>query len=629
MTDCLCCIIFIVAVVAFCGASAYGWANGDPSLLAIGWDSDGNGCGYSPETLDYPYLYWPEPPSVEIKDAIVNFDLSEAVAMLNYGTCVKECPRATNDPIECKLTEFMTENEEGNFTGCQYMIGLSFFADWDLTSDAQDEYLETFDSVAGKWPYRYDTKSLYGFCVPDTDSENASALATTIVDTFYELFENTIMEDKLTSYIADIAYCTKLILAFSFGAVVLSYLWLFIIKLIGGLIVWLSLIIIQLSLIGGGYYVYSQKNSYGEESDYKKWITYAAYGIWGLAALFFCCICCCWTSIRIGIAVYKTTAHYVGKNMKIYFLPAVSYIVAAVWLTIWFVSAIYVFSIGDPAPREGYTFITEMQWSDQTRYMVLFQLFMLFWINAFIYGVVQFIIGASACIWYFEVSGDTGGSGTVGRGLYWAFRYHLGSVAFGSAVIAICQLIRAVFEYYRKKIQGMNKSAIVKFLLCYTSYLLWALEKCIKYITKNAYIQVALMNTFFCRAAWNAFALIVKNVHRFGWVNSIGFILNWFGVCAVSGFNAFLAYIMLTKVEMYQTNVTQPMAPAIAVLLVSYLIVKSFLSIFSFSLDAILQSFLLDESLGFAGQARPSYIDDFKGGIEKYAKPVKSVKTDD
>ena len=49
-------------------------------------------------------------------------------------------------------------------------------------------------------------------------------------------------------------------------------------------------------------------------------------------------------------------------------------------------------------------------------------------------------------------------------------------------------MIRFLFEYYRKKIQAANKNACVKFMLCYTGYLLWALEKCIKFITKNAYI---------------------------------------------------------------------------------------------------------------------------------------------
>jgi len=62
---------------------------------------------------------------------------------------------------------------------------------------------------------------------------------------------------------------------------------------------------------------------------------------------------------------------------------------------------------------------------------------------------------------------------------------------------------------------------------------------------------VALTNSFFCKAAWNAFCLILKNAARFGMLGSIGFVLNWFGVCAVAGTNAFGAYIALTKIEEY------------------------------------------------------------------------------
>ena len=154
-------------------------------------------------------------------------------------------------------------------------------------------------------------------------------------------------------------------------------------------------------------------------------------------------------------------------------------------------------------------------------------------------------------------------------------------------------------------------------MLCYTAYLLWILEKCVKFITKNAYIQVALANTFFCKAAWNAFALILLNVARFGWLNTIGSILNWFGVCLVAGVNGFGAYIALTKLDEFKETVTQPLIPAVIVLLMSFIIVKAFLSIFSYSLDAILQAFLLDEQLGFGGSSRPDDMAKFKTNLEK------------
>ena len=114
--------------------------------------------------------------------------------------------------------------------------------------------------------------------------------------------------------------------------------------------------------------------------------------------------------------------------------------------------------------------------------------------------------------------------------------------------------------------------------------------------------------------------MIIKNVARFGWLNTIGSVLNWLGVCAVTGLNAFICYVMLTKIEYYKTRVTQPLAPTILIACISFIIVKSFLSIIDFSLDAILQSFLLDESLADPGRARPEHMQQFFDGLQKHTK---------
>ena len=111
----------------------------------------------------------------------------------------------------------------------------------------------------------------------------------------------------------------------------------------------------------------------------------------------------------------------------------------------------------------------------------------------------------------------------------------------------------------------------------------------------------------------------------FGWLNTIGFVLNWFGVCGISCLNAFMAYIALTRIDHFKLLVTQPFVICILIGLMTFFIAKSFLSIFSFSMDAILQSFLLDEAMGFAGQARPESMDDFKKDIDKNTKSVKEA----
>lgn len=58
-TDILCCLIFVAFIVVFVGVAGYGWSNGQPHLLLTTWDADGNGCGYSEATIDYPFLYFP------------------------------------------------------------------------------------------------------------------------------------------------------------------------------------------------------------------------------------------------------------------------------------------------------------------------------------------------------------------------------------------------------------------------------------------------------------------------------------------------------------------------------------------------------------------------------------------
>lgn len=96
--------------------------------------------------------------------------------------------------------------------------------------------------------------------------------------------------------------------------------------------------------------------------------------------------------------------------------------------------------------------LTAVKWSDETRYAFLYSLFGYLWMNAFIIGVTQFIISACAALWYFSCTSDSNGSGSITRGFYWVFRYHLGSIAFGSFLIALIQFIRIIFEYYADQI---------------------------------------------------------------------------------------------------------------------------------------------------------------------------------
>ncbi|KAK2566941.1 Choline transporter-like protein 4 [Acropora cervicornis] len=89
--------------------------------------------------------------------------------------------------------------------------------------------------------------------------------------------------------------------------------------------------------------------------------------------------------------------------------------------------------------------------------MQIFHLFGWFWIMNFIIALGQCVLAGAFASWYFTYQKpDIDRVGKVfncnlGRN---SVRYHTGSLAFGAAIIAIVQLIRAILEYIDAKLKG-------------------------------------------------------------------------------------------------------------------------------------------------------------------------------
>ena len=114
---------------------------------------------------------------------------------------------------------------------------------------------------------------------------------------------------------------------------------------------------------------------------------------------------------------------------------------------------------------------------------------------------------------------------------------------------------------------------------------------------------------------------MVKNVHRFGFTNAIGTAFIVFGVLLVTSGVSACAYLVMTYAkDMFA--ITSPIPTVIVVAVLSVAISYVFMSIFSFSSDAILQSFLLDEELRFAGGSRPASMDKFADSLQRKGKNV-------
>lgn len=185
----------------------------------------------------------------------------------------------------------------------------------------------------------------------------------------------------------------------------------------------------------------------------------------------------------------KCTAQFIADSPQVFFVPPIAGLIVVTWLLIWIPTGLFIASVGEIKPDPDLPFMTTVVWNDKTRYAVLYSLFGYLWVNAFIIGTATFAIAACCAQWYFSSTADSNGKGSLMKGLYWVFRYHLGSIALGAFLIALVQMIRILFEYYKKQIEKANKeNPAIKAILCLTSYLLDCLERFIKFITKNAYI---------------------------------------------------------------------------------------------------------------------------------------------
>jgi len=97
----------------------------------------------------------------------------------------------------------------------------------------------------------------------------------------------------------------------------------------------------------------------------------------------------------------------------------------------------------------------------------------------------------SVAKWYFTKNKLTIGSWTVLGSIIDSCWYHSGTAAYGSLIVAIVQLIRAIIAKFQKEAEK-TKNKIAEIVFCCCQCCFWCLEKCIRFINKNAYIQTAI-----------------------------------------------------------------------------------------------------------------------------------------
>ena len=142
--------------------------------------------------------------------------------------------------------------------------------------------------------------------------------------------------------------------------------------------------------------------------------------------------------------------------------------------------------------------------------MVYYMWFGLFWLTPFIMTCNEFVVIVSTCTWYFsrkDIPDDDGipGDSDVSKGFYWSVRYHFGSIAFGSLLLAIVWTIRRLFEYVGHKVeQASGNNGCVRCLIGCTRCCLDCFDRFIRFLGENAYIYLAISNEIKTQDMWSS-----------------------------------------------------------------------------------------------------------------------------
>lgn len=370
-----------------------------------------------------------------------------------------------------------------------------------------------------------------------------------------------------------------------------------------------------------------------------------AYILWVMAGIWVIIICCMCSRIALAIALNQVAALFIQQTPHVIFVPVLQAAFGIMWCMFWaFLASFLLSQVPDGYTPTGYyttyaeaygtadtpgkctenypsgfvwkyegnlalvsdpcsgnqgdtTGITPACWRcGQPRYMFdtrfVYALFVLLWNNAFLIAIGQCTIAGAVGVWFFARNGTKHTKRSVCTGLYNCFRYHCGSLAFGSFIIALVQLIRYIVMYYQKQMMA-QKNRVAALILKITAYCLWCFEKCLKFICKQAYIQIALLGKNFCISAKNAFYLVLRNAARFGTMMLLGSIISTVGVMFIVIFSCFIGYYLLLAMH----PEIAPIVPMFLFIIISFVVGKLFMTVFELATDCMLQCFIATEEM--------------------------------
>ncbi|KAK3091614.1 hypothetical protein FSP39_021199 [Pinctada imbricata] len=587
-------IVFIFYIFGMIYVAYLGISTGNPYRLIYGVDSWGNVCNQKNDPINgvsesgkdmtgkkqtfyfKPDFFAPDIPFSDKEDS--------------RKTCVSRCPNETlATPLQAQA--FMDRYDDVSI--CRYDVD---------TYD--DSNVNCADLTI------LPQTSIFYRCIPEAILSSAKAMAKSATMSVGGM---SLGPDVPKKIIADLTSTWKEILYLCAVATGVSLLVVLFMSILAAVIVWVLVLLTIVLCIGAtGYCWYnwytenkdllstdvSQRTEEAQESV-QTWLIFSSIAT-GITVIILLILLIMRKRISLVVQLFKEAGKAIKCIPLMLLQPFWTILVLAAALVGLAAIATFIETSGLPTVNND-TGTVSFEQEDMWTYVRWYHLFGILWISAFIVACQDIVLAGAVATWYFTRQVFFKLGCPILKSTSRLIRYHLGSVAFGSFIIALVRLARIILAYVQRKLKG-KVGKVAEYLLKVLQCCLWCFEKFLAYLNRNAYIEIAIYGYNFCRAAQKAFLLIISNALRVAAINSIGdFVLFLAKLSSV-------AIVMAIGTVFFKgKEINYIWAPISVACAVGFVVSHCFLLVYEITIDTIFLCFCEDCERN-DGQQKPYYM---------------------